>query len=250
MATRREQRDQITIVHLEHGKANVFDPELCAALESDANALADEPSGAVVVTGAGRIFSAGVDLLRLQSFDRSEMAAFVDGLARAFRAWFVLPRPVIAAVNGHAIAGGGILAALADHVVMVDDGARIGIPELLVGVPFPTVGLEIVRHAVGDPAARRLILHGETLVPEDALAMGLVHELAPREAVLERALIAAGKLAAIPAGTFAITKRQLRRSALAAIDGAALDAEIAELWDGQPARSAIAAYAERTLGRR
>ncbi|WP_246394431.1 enoyl-CoA hydratase-related protein, partial [Pseudonocardia pini] len=78
--------------------------------------------------------------------------------------------PVVAAVNGHAIAGGAVLAAAADRVLMADGRGRFGAPELKVGVAFPQSALEILRHRVGEVALRRVVVEAETYGPAEAHA--------------------------------------------------------------------------------
>ena len=126
-------------------------------------ALAADPAQAVVLTGAGRAFSAGVDLRRYLERGRRPTSS---GSCRRWPSCSAPPstlaKPVVAAVNGHAIAGGCVLAACADVTLMAEGNGRIGVPELKVGVPFPRVALEVLRHAVGEVAARRLVLGADT----------------------------------------------------------------------------------------
>src|SRR5262245_14622366 len=156
---------------MRHGKVNALDLELLLALRDTFAGLRD--ARAVVLTGAGRSFSAGVDLRRLLDGGATYTAEFLPALQSACRALFEHPRPVVAAVNGHAIAGGCVLVAACDRRIMA--AGTIGVTELAVGVPFPTVPLEVLRHAVG-PATADLVLTARTMTPEQALAVGLVDE--------------------------------------------------------------------------
>src|SRR6185295_19635139 len=133
--------DTIAVLRIQHGKANTLDLELCQALTRELEAFRQSASKALVMTGSGRIFSAGVDLRRVVDEGASYVRAFLPAMSASFETLFSLLKPVVAAVNGHAIAGGCILAAAADRRLMARDGGRIGIPELLVGVPFPVVPL-------------------------------------------------------------------------------------------------------------
>lgn len=229
----REDDGDIAVLRMVHGPVNAMDTELCEAIGERFRALADDPATAVVITGSGRTFSAGADLRRYLDEGEPYVARFLPALAGAFRAMFELTKPVVAAVNGHAIAGGCVLAATADVTVMAEGKGRIGVPELKVGVPFPRVALEVLRHAVGDIAARRLVVGALTYPPAEAQAIGLVDHVVPAEEVLGRAVEAARALASgIPADTFAVTKTQLRREHLerAARYGDEDDA-VARLWD-------------------
>jgi Enoyl-CoA hydratase/isomerase len=124
---------------------------------------------------------------------------------------------VVAAVNGHALAGGCVLAAACDLRLM--SGGTIGLTELAVGVPFPTVPLEIMRHAAG-PALDAMVLGAGRLTPGQAASIGLVHEVVEPDQLLATALRRADGLCAAPAGAYAFAKHQLRRPALERIDAA------------------------------
>ena len=127
-------RDGVTVVELDRGPVNALDLELLGALTA-AFERADSP---VVLTGAGRTFSAGVDLRRIVEEPDSYVAEFLAALARAFLAVFTHPRPTVAAINGHAIAGGCLFALCCDTRVM--GAGTIGLTELAVGVRFPRSG--------------------------------------------------------------------------------------------------------------
>src|SRR4051812_19623705 len=142
------QHGEVAVLRMAHGKANVLDLEFCNALAARFEDYRQSPAKALVLTGSGRIFSAGVDLVRLVDEGAPYVRAFLPALNRAIETLFSVLKPVVAAVNGHAIAGGCILACAADQRLMARDSGRIGIPELLVGVPFPVVPLEVMRFAV------------------------------------------------------------------------------------------------------
>jgi enoyl-CoA hydratase len=222
--------DGVAVLTMRHGRANALDVELCRALGEALDSAVADGAQALVLTGAETIFSAGVDLHRVIAADESYLADFLFELRRAFMRLARVELPVVAAVNGHAIAGGCILVAAADWAVMANGAGRIGVTELLVGVPFPAVALELLRRRAGEDQARRLVLAGETLEAEPALARGLVDEVVPPELVMERSLAAARRLAAVgPA--FAVTKRQLRVDLEARISRLALlDGEVDAVW--------------------
>jgi enoyl-CoA hydratase len=249
---RREQRQNVTVLSLEHGRANALDLELCVELEHALAAVREDGSEAVVLTGRGTVFSAGVDLRRLLAESDRYLDRFLPALERALRSLFVLPKPLVAAINGHAIAGGCLLAQAADLRLVADAPLRLGVPELRVGLPFPTVGLEVLRHQVGSRNAADLALSGRAVGPEEARGLGLCDRIMPAADLLDAAVAAAADLATIPAATFALTKRQLRRPVLEVIDRdvLAFDAEVRELWSAPDVRDALAAYVEAVLGRR
>jgi enoyl-CoA hydratase/carnithine racemase len=112
-------------------------------------------------------------------------------VSRALGALFSLPKPVVAAVNGHAIAGGCVMACAADYRMMAREPGRIGIPELLVGVPFPVVPLEIMRFAAPPQHLQSLIYRGTTLTADEALQHGLVDAVVDPEGLVDGAVAVA-----------------------------------------------------------
>jgi enoyl-CoA hydratase len=245
------ERGRIAVLRLAHGKANVLDLELCNALAARLEEYRQSPARALVVIGTGRIFSAGVDLVRITAEGAPYVRAFLPALNRALETMFSLLKPVVAAVNGHAIAGGCIMACAADHRLMARDSGRIGIPELLVGVPFPVVPLEIMRFAVAQPHLQLMIARGDTFAPDEALRRGIVDGVVDADRLEDEALAAAESLAAIPPSAFALTKRLLREPVLERIHvGAALDASVQEAWASPDILDAVRTYVERTLGRK
>jgi enoyl-CoA hydratase len=244
--------DGIGVVRLAHGKVNALDLELCRAIEQTMRDL-DDPEGpvqAVVVTGAGRVFSAGVDLNRVVDGGAAYVAEFLPALSGAFRSVFDLGKPVVAAVNGHAIAGGCVLAAACDHRIMAAKSGRIGVTELRVGVPFPAAALEIMRFTLGPAGVRQAIFGGANHKPEAALALGLVDELSDLDALLNQAVAVAGTMTTvIPADTFRYTKAQLRQEVNERLDRLAEPA-VVELWTTAVADGRIRAFMDQTVGPR
>jgi enoyl-CoA hydratase/carnithine racemase len=234
----------VAVLRMAHGPVNAMDLELCRALADRFRGLAADPARAVVVTGSDRAFSAGVDLKRCTAEGEPYVERFLPALADAFRAAFELPKPLVAAVNGHAIAGGCVLAACADVVLMAEGTARIGVPEIRVGVPFPRIALEVLGFAAGERGARELVMGAQTYLPERAVQVGLVHEVVPAaELGLRAAATAAGMARDVPPDTFATSKRQLRRAALERTDRYADEDEpVAELWKRHIADGWVAGY--------
>jgi len=240
-------RDRIRIATISHGKANAFDIELSHAIT---RAIADFESSsdtALVLTGRGAMFSAGVDLPRIVEHGAPYVREFLPALSASLLAVFACPKPVVAAVNGHAIAGGCILAAAADHRVMARGTGRIGIPELRVGVPFPTVPLEIMRFA----AARHLqsmVYGGTTFSADEALAQGIVDAVVEPDALVDAAAAAAQPLVSLPPTVFALTKRAVRAPAMQQIRlGEATDREVTEAWAAPATLDHIREYIARTF---
>ena len=169
-------------------------------------AAADASVKAVILTGSGSSFSAGVDLFRLIKDGPEYATRFLRVLDDFLRAMLTFPKPVIAAINGHAVAGGCVIAATCDHRIMTEGPGRIGIPELAVGVPFPALPLQIMVARVTDGPLRDLVFSGRTVQIDEARAMGLIDEKCPSGMLMDRAHEVAHKLMSIPPGAFALTK--------------------------------------------
>jgi len=239
------------LVRMAHGKASALDLEFLRALTGEFDAAVKDGVRALVLTGTGSIFSAGVDLVRLRDAGKDYLAEFLPAMHRCFERLFFLPLPTIAAVNGHAIAGGGVLTLACDHRILVRGGARIGLPEHKVGVPFPVLVLEIVRATLSPPVAQEVLLGAPTWDADTALARGFVNELAEPEALLPRAEALAAELAAMPATSYRLTKERLRRPVRDAVASArgADDSLTHAAWDSTEVRDAVRDYVARTLRR-
>lgn len=242
-------RGNVTVLRMAHGKANALDLEFCEAVTSQLDECQRSTStGALVLTGTGRMFSAGVDLLRVVDGGAPYVRLFLPAVNRTFRRLFAFSKPVVAAVNGHAIAGGCVMACAADARLMAREGGRIGIPELLVGVPFPVVPLEIMRVAVPPQHIQSLVYRGLTLAADEALQHGLVDTVTDPDRLLDEAVALAQSLAALPASAFALTKAQLREPSLQRMSaGAAIDAAVQDVWASAGTLAAIRDYVARTF---
>src|SRR6476660_1842651 len=147
-----ELADGVTTVRIDNPPVNAFGLKLV----DDAVAIMRSIEGPIVLTGAGACFSAGVELRAILDGGGTYTDRFLAAVSAAFLAVFDHPAPVVAAVNGHAIAGGCVFAMAADVRLM--SAGTIGITELAVGVPFPMAALEICRYAMGTSATRAALL--------------------------------------------------------------------------------------------
>jgi enoyl-CoA hydratase len=231
--------DGIAVLTLDNRPVNALDLELLSAVPGSLAAVAD--ARAVVLTGSGRSFSAGVDLQLIIDGGPPYVEKFLPALSLAMLTVFEHPKPVVAAVNGHALAGGCVLAAACDIRLM--SAGAIGLTELAVGAPFPTVPLEIMRHAVG-PALDAMVLGAGRLTPEQAMSIGLVHEVLEPDQLLAAALARADGLCAAPADVFALAKRQLHGPARGRIDTArpSDDPQVLKMWGSERTRQILRDY--------
>jgi enoyl-CoA hydratase len=243
------ERDGIAIVKLVHGKANAMDTEFCAAVTETFFKLNSAKTRAVVLTGQGRMFSAGVNLIRARDGGARYIRKFLPVLNKMFDTVFNFPKPVAAAINGHAIAGGCVLACCADRRLMAQEAGRMGITELLVGLPFPALAFEVMRFAAAPQHFPALVYSGATFPPDEAHGLGLIDEVVEPAALLDRAVADARTLAALSPQAFAVAKRQLRLDITDRMKkhGRRIDAEATKIWASAKATETIREYVARTL---
>jgi enoyl-CoA hydratase/carnithine racemase len=173
-------------------------------------AAGDRP---ILLRGAGGAFSAGLDLKEVASLDPAGMERYLLLLDDLVDALFGHPAPTVACVDGHAIAGGCVLALCCDHrVAAAAPTIRIGLNEVALGLEFPPKILALVRHRVPSRWVGRVVLEAGLHDPATACALGLVDEVAADPDAVARVRLAA--LAAHPAAVYTATKRALRRGAL------------------------------------
>ena len=213
----------------------------------------DHPDAPVVLTGTGTRFSAGLDLgehFPLFAGDRNAVAAWFRDYRATNMRLFTYPRPTVAAVNGHAFAGGLITAAVCDYRIAVDDGARFGLNEVPIGIPMPAVYVRMLAYAWGDPVAARSCLLGETFTSLEAHTLGMFHELAADDDLVARAVAVADMTPPDCLGQYAFTKRALQAAALRDIAELAdpLDDELPDGMTSDDARHAHRRYWQQLKG--
>ncbi len=243
----RSTSDGIVTLRLAHGKVSALDIELLDAMALAFAEIADSDARAVVLTGTGSSFSAGVDLFRVVDGGRDYVERFFPSLARFVLDLFAFPKPLVVAANGHAIAGGCIFTLCGDYRLMAAGAGRIGMPELLVGVPFPASVLEVIRFAVPPQHLQMLVYSGRTVVPEEALRLGIIDEVT--EDLASRADAVARQLASLPPAAFTLAKRQLRDRTVSHAKHYAheLDSDALELWSSEATHAHIRDYLARTV---
>ena len=232
----------VRVLTFSSGRVNAQDVELLEELTSALGELERSGAGALVVTGSGRAFSAGVDLNRVVDGGAAYTDRLIPALSDAFDAMFCYPGPTVAAINGAAIAGGCVLACACDRRLISPD-AQIGASEVRVGVPFPAAALEVMRYACGDHA-EEVLLGGRLYRGDEAIANGLAHRVVADDLV-EAAVAEAADLGGIPVEAYRHTKAQLRAATLARMrEGGLIDSEARGLWGADETQRRLAAYVE------
>jgi len=246
----REDKDGTALLRLEHGKVQALDLELLEDIQRAFNEIGRSNARAVVLTGTGGSFSAGVDLFRVVDGGRAYIERFLPALNDALLALLRCPRPIVAALNGHAIAGGCVFAGACDWRVMANGKGRVGVPELAVGVPFPVLAFEVMRWSTPVEHLRELIYGGATFPVNDALARGLIDEIVEPDALLPRALAIAAQLGSIPAQSFALAKQEMNAPVFETLErSGAHERRVVETWCQPETIAAIRAYLDRVVGK-
>ncbi|MCB1027898.1 MAG: enoyl-CoA hydratase/isomerase family protein [Microthrixaceae bacterium] len=211
--------DDVVIATLRNGKVNALSNRVLGAVAEAAEGWADDPPGAVVLTGGAKLFAAGADIEQFVAADDTDGAAegavtlvdgdAVRGIAGAFRratvALEALTCPVIAEISGYAL-GGGCELALAADLRIASDRARFGQPEILLGIIPGGGGTQRLARLVGPSRAKDLVFTGRQVDADEALAIGLVNEVVPHDELRTRTLALATSLAVGPRRAIALAK--------------------------------------------
>jgi enoyl-CoA hydratase len=210
---RQETHEGVSIITLDFPPVNALAIPVLDALDETFEQLEESDCRAVIVTGNGKCFSAGLDLNEIRGLDRAGRERLVEALNRSFERMYRFPRPVIAAVNGHAVAGGMVLMLAADHRLCADAALKIGLAEVRVGIPFPMGALAIVQNELDSAGLRRFAALGLNVDPHEAHRLGVVDEIVPADQLLARARDVATDVATLPHAAFRAVKQHLRGAA-------------------------------------
>lgn len=219
-----EPRDAAIIVHMRSGGANRMNPTFFADCHEALDAAgADTPGTPLVLHGEGGTFSAGLDFTdvfpRFRSGDRANIEGFFERFRSMIVRVFASPRRIVAAMNGHAFAGGLILALSCDARLIARGAARFALNEVPIGIPIPSSYVEIVRHALGDRVASEVALEGRAYDVNEAVACGMAVRAVGPETLLAEAVALAATCVPDAATAYAVTKHALRAPVLARLEG-------------------------------
>jgi enoyl-CoA hydratase/carnithine racemase len=245
-SVRVERSDGVAVVTVDNPPVNALPDAVLEALGQTAAELAGDRSvRAVVLTGAGdKTFMAGADLAEFQRLldGHGSIEEHVALTRRTLERLEALPQPVVAAVQAAAM-GGGLEVALVCDLIVADPGARLGLPEVRLGLMPGAGGTQRLPRRIGPGAARELLLLGRAIDAEEAHRLGLVNRVSAPGAALAESLELATRLAALPARAVASIKQ-----VLGAEEAAGLDREreaFLELFRSDDAREGVAAFVEK-----
>jgi enoyl-CoA hydratase len=243
-----ERIDDIALLRMNAGKANAMDRAFLERLGT----LLDEcrDARAVILTGYQRFFSAGLALPALIDLDRPAMTELIDLFSRTMARVYTLSVPVIAAINGHALAGGCVLALQTDRRIIVDDGIKLGLNEVQLGIGLPALVIETLRAEVPPTSLGPLAREGRIVMPHEALELDMVHALAQTDDLESRAIDMARSLMRLPPAAYAQVKHALRAPVIRAIEAtrAEIDAAWIDTWFSDEAQSRLRDAVSRLRG--
>ncbi len=237
-----EIREGVAAVRLERGKVNALNEEVVDELSRSFRALEADPAvRGVLLTGTGKFFSFGFDIPELFGATRDEFTRYLRRFTAFYRELFAYARPVVAAINGHAVAGGYMLASACDLRVMVKENARVGLNEIGFGSSLFAGSLSLLRSRVGERNAQDVVYEGALYGAEQALALGLVDAAVEGSELLVDARRRLEPLAGKSPAAFRSIKRLLRQPVLDEMQRYEEDSirEFVEIWYSKETRAEL-----------
>jgi enoyl-CoA hydratase len=215
VSIRIEEQGRLRILRLDKARGNAIDGPFVAEMAQAVAALRkdDEAHGVLLASAHPKLFCPGLDLISLVDLDRPAMDAFMKAFGEMAIALYALEKPVVAALSGHAVAGGCVLALTADHRIL-RRGAQVGLNEVKVGVPLPWSVALLLRASVPAPSLSRVALLGSNFTDDEAIALGLVHEVRDAEGFEAACLARLEEFADKDPRAVGATKSYLRASVL------------------------------------
>lgn len=210
-----EIADGLATLTLDKGRGNAIDRPLIDDLRHELGVVEADPAvrGVLLASAHPTVFSPGLDLPTLIALQPRELEDLMLRFAHLVRELFTFPRPVVAAVSGHAVAGGCVLQLTADWKILRGDSVKVGLNELRVGVPLPWTVTSLINAVIPRQALAKVAAFGSNFSGQEALAVGLGDEIGPEEGFAVHCRSRLAELAERPTLAFATTKRNLRREA-------------------------------------
>ncbi len=241
------QHGSIRELRLSRPPANALSPDLIVALKQAVEAAQQDGVRAIVLSGAPGWFSAGLDVPLLLTLDRAAMAVMWRDFYGLMGTLACSPIPMVAAITGHAPAGGTVLALFCDWRVMAGGNWRIGLNEVQVGLTLPPMIFRALKFLVGPHQAERLAVAGLLMSPDEALRVGLLDEIVPAERVIQHAVEWCQGMLALPPQAMIATRLQARADLVALFTQTSNHEpdEVLAMWWSPETQAALRALVEQ-----
>lgn len=242
-------QEKVVIIKLNRSVTNAINLQLINELSEQIKLVKeDREKGGIVLTSASdKFFSIGFDIPSLIELDQKDFSEFYRSFNRLCIDLYAFPKPVIAAVTGHAVAGGCILTLCCDYRFIAEGRKLMGLNEIKLGVPLPYPADRILRQIVDDRSARRILDTGDFFPPEETLTMGLVDEVMPLEHVVGKAFEKVNSIVSCSLDAFTLIKRNRIEDVLSEIRAGLTSREktFIEMWYTDGAQEKLHAALEK-----
>jgi enoyl-CoA hydratase len=242
LAVSVEREGGLATVRMSRAHGNAINGDLLDGLISTFDEAARDPGvRGVLLAATGKIFCPGLDLIELRGLDRPALRAFMEKLTRCFLTLYSFPKPVVAAISGHALAGGCVIALTTDWRVL-RWGALVGLNEIRVGLPLPLDVALVLKDSLPPHRLTEVALLGANYTDDAAVAAGLVHEVHQAEGFEAYCLARLDEYASRNSAAFALTKRYLRLAVVERVgaSGGAFVDEFLDIWFTEESQRTIA----------
>ena len=224
---------EIAIVTLSRGKVNALNEVMVEELTKSFEDLeTDNEVRSIIFTGSGKFFSFGFDVPEFLNYSKSDFIRYLEKFTNFYTYLFLFPKPIVAALNGHTIAGGCMLATACDFRLMVTGKAKISLNEITFGSPVLAGSVEMLRYCVGSRNAQSILYSGAMYSAEEACQLGLVDQVSSEDALTEDVRKVAQELAQKDSSAFRSIKHLLRKPAAEKMIKREKDAilEFVDIW--------------------
>jgi enoyl-CoA hydratase/carnithine racemase len=203
---------EIATVTLSRGKVNALNEPMVEEITKSFEDLAtDNEVKSIIFTGSGKFFSFGFDVPEFLNYSKSDFIRYLEKFTNFYTYLFLFPKPIVAALNGHTIAGGCMLATACDVRLMVRGTAKISLNEITFGAPVPAGSVEMLRYCVGSRNAQSILYSGAMYSAEEAFQLGLVDQVSSEDTLAEDARKVVQELAQKDGSAFKSIKTLLRQ---------------------------------------
>jgi enoyl-CoA hydratase len=201
----------VAVISLDDGKMNALALEQFDSLSQALKEVQSSDADAAVLTGREGAFSAGLNLKVLPTLEPKALIEVLERFAQVVGyELFMFPKPLVAAVSGHAIAAGAMMALACDVRLFAKGAYKFGLNEVPGGLPMPAFGVELIRHAVAPHYLTEMVMHGKMIDPDTCLTRQIAEAVLDAKELRAAAIARAQQLGQLPQAPYAVTKRKLR----------------------------------------